>query len=260
MAVILIVLAFLAATVSDVRAAQCACATGNVNVRSGVGTRHSILGVLIKGRCTAFEGDRRSGWVHVNFNGRNGWISGRYVNIRSCSGSSGSSGSTSSECPRIITRAEWGARSPRSTSNLAGAVRYAFIHHGLSSPCSSQSSCSERVRSYQNYHMNTRGWSDIGYSFLIGEDGNVYEGRGWDRIGAHTKGYNSVGLGFCMIGDFRNRVPNSAAINTVKALIACGVRLGRIQSSYTLRGHRDMVHTDCPGTALYNLIRTWPHY
>lgn len=40
-----------------------------------------------------------------------------------------------------------------------------------------------------------QGWWDIGYSFMIGEDGNVYEGRGWDEVGAHTYGYNSVGLG-----------------------------------------------------------------
>lgn len=30
---------------------------------------------------------------------------------------------------------------------------------------------------------------------MVGEDGNVYEGRGWDQVGAHTYGYNSVGLG-----------------------------------------------------------------
>ena len=29
----------------------------------------------------------------------------------------------------------------------------------------------------------------------MGEDGNAYEGRGWDTQGAHTRGYNSVGLG-----------------------------------------------------------------
>ena len=40
-----------------------------------------------------------------------------------------------------------------------------------------------------------KGWWDIGYSFLVGEDGNIYEGRGWNEIGAHTKGYNDVGLG-----------------------------------------------------------------
>jgi N-acetylmuramoyl-L-alanine amidase len=36
---------------------------------------------------------------------------------------------------------------------------------------------------------------DIGYNFLIGEDGNVYEGRGWDEVGDHTFGYNFASLG-----------------------------------------------------------------
>lgn len=35
----------------------------------------------------------------------------------------------------------------------------------------------------QNYHMDTKGWADIGYNFLVGEDGLAYEGRGWDRLG-----------------------------------------------------------------------------
>jgi hypothetical protein len=39
------------------------------------------------------------------------------------------------------------------------------------------------------------GFTDIGYSFVVGEDGNVYEARGWDAVGAHTYGYNDVGLG-----------------------------------------------------------------
>ena len=41
----------------------------------------------------------------------------------------------------------------------------------------------------------SQGWSDIGYSFLIGGDGRVYEGRGWGRVGAHTYGYNSRAYG-----------------------------------------------------------------
>lgn len=39
------------------------------------------------------------------------------------------------------------------------------------------------------------GWLDIGYSFVVGEDGNAYEGRGWDKVGSHTLHYNSIGLG-----------------------------------------------------------------
>ena len=44
----------------------------------------------------------------------------------------------------------------------------------------------------QDWHINGNGWCDIGYSFLVGGDGNIYEGRGWDEIGAHTGGFNSV--------------------------------------------------------------------
>ena len=57
-------------------------------------------------------------------------------------------------------------------------------------------------------------WSDIGYSFLIGGDGRVYEGRGGKRVGAHTGGYNSVGYGVSFIGTFTSAYPNQAMITT----------------------------------------------
>jgi N-acetylmuramoyl-L-alanine amidase len=50
--------------------------------------------------------------------------------------------------------------------------------------------------------MNAQRWPDIGYNFLVGEDGNVYEGRGWDAVGAHAVPYNSNSIGICVIGDF----------------------------------------------------------
>ena len=40
------------------------------------------------------------------------------------------------------------------------------------------------------------------YSFLVGEDGSVYEGRGWDRVGAHTLNYNSRSIGISILGNF----------------------------------------------------------
>merc|ERR1712150_52546 len=45
------------------------------------------------------------------------------------------------------------------------------------------------------------GWSDIGYNFLVGEDGRAYEGRGWNRVGGHTYGYNSNSVAVSVIGD-----------------------------------------------------------
>lgn len=59
----------------------------------------------------------------------------------------------------------------------------------------------------QNYHINEKKWSDIGYNFLVGEDGNVYEGRGWAKTGAHTKGYNNKSIGICIIGNYDSEYP-----------------------------------------------------
>lgn len=35
---------------------------------------------------------------------------------------------------------------------------------------------------------------------MIGNDGRVYEARGWNKVGAHTKGYNRCSLGLAFIG------------------------------------------------------------
>lgn len=40
--------------------------------------------------------------------------------------------------------------------------------------------------------------------FLIGGNGKIYEGAGWNFVGAHTKGYNAKALGIAFIGDYRS--------------------------------------------------------
>ena len=88
---------------------------------------------------------------------------------------------------------------------------YLFTHHSEGSYCETEEDCKAVVRAIQDYHMDSNGWSDIGYSFLVGGDGNVYEGRGWNKVGAHTYGYNSVGYGVCFIGSFTNINPDPEA-------------------------------------------------
>lgn len=58
-------------------------------------------------------------------------------------------------CPTIITRDEWGAMPPsHAMTLLTETPKYVFIHHGATSPCSTQQECSTRVRSYQTFHMS----------------------------------------------------------------------------------------------------------
>ena len=66
--------------------------------------------------------------------------------------------------------------------------------------------------------MDSNGWSDIGYSFLVGGDGNVYEGRGFNIQGAHTSGYNSVGYGVCFIGNFMEVHPEPSSVDIFNQL------------------------------------------
>ncbi len=49
-------------------------------------------------------------------------------------------------------------------------------------------------------------------SFLVGNDGNVYEGRGFNVQGAHTSGFNAVSYGTCFIGDFTSQVFSNTLI------------------------------------------------
>jgi len=94
----------------------------------------------------------------------------------------------------------------------------------------------------------------------VGGDGNIYEGRGWDEIGAHTGGFNSVGYGVCFLGSFMSSTPNSAAENTFHQLADCMLQNGKISSGYELKGHRQTGPTECPGDGLYAEIQSWPHW
>ncbi|XP_078310961.1 peptidoglycan-recognition protein SC2-like isoform X2 [Crassostrea virginica] len=161
---------------------------------------------------------------------------------------------------KIYSRDSWGARHPKSFSTFHTPASLFFVHHTAGNECHDFNSCASTLRGIQNYHMDTRGWSDIGYSFLVGQDGNIYEGRGWHHVGAHTQGYNSRGFAASFMGNFMTHLPNAASLNAVKNLIACGIQKGFISHSYHLYGHRDVKTTECPGDRLYHEIQSWPHY
>jgi N-acetylmuramoyl-L-alanine amidase len=57
----------------------------------------------------------------------------------------------------------------------------------------------------QNHHMDRNGWADIGYNFVVGEDGRVYTARGALRVGTHAAGCNSRSLGIAVIGNFTSK-------------------------------------------------------
>ena len=47
----------------------------------------------------------------------------------------------------------------------------------------------------KSWHVKGRGWSDIGYHYVIQLDGTIDYGRPISRQGAHTKNHNSDSIG-----------------------------------------------------------------
>uniref|UniRef100_U3JDD4 Peptidoglycan recognition protein 2 n=1 Tax=Ficedula albicollis TaxID=59894 RepID=U3JDD4_FICAL len=168
------------------------------------------------------------------------------------------------ECPAIVPRCLWGARPYRGTpAPLRPPLGSVFLHHTLepARPCRTFSACARAMRDMQRFHQDTRGWDDIGYSFVVGSDGYLYEGRGWHWVGAHTKGYNTRGFGVGIVGDFTATLPDPDTLALVRdELLPCAVRSGHVRPDFTLHGHRQLGRTDCPGNALFQEIQGWPGF
>ncbi|KAF7659495.1 hypothetical protein LDENG_00297150 [Lucifuga dentata] len=168
------------------------------------------------------------------------------------------------DCPQIIPRCQWGAKPYQGTPTLLSLpLQFLYIHHTYqpSSPCLSFQKCSTNMRAMQQFHQQERGWIDIGYSFVIGSDGYVYEGRGWNHVGTHTRGHNAIGYGMSVIGNYTATLPSRHSMNLLRhRLVQCAVDGGRLAANFTIQGHRQVVNTSCPGDIFFSEISSWEHF
>ncbi|MEZ5191951.1 MAG: N-acetylmuramoyl-L-alanine amidase [Nocardioides sp.] len=179
--------------------------------------------------------------------------------------------------PRIFSRAQWGAdESMRDASSLHYyEVHAGFVHHTVNANDYTRAEVPALIRGIYAYHVRVRGWSDIGYNFLVDRFGRIWEGRygGIDRpvVGAHTLGYNDYSFAMSAIGNFETTQPRPRMLRAYGALFAWKLSLHGVDASSTrqkvgssyfqaINGHRDAAATACPGRYLYAqlpLIRTY---
>ena len=164
--------------------------------------------------------------------------------------------------PRIVTRAEWGARAPKSTPIKVGigARTATCVHHDGANVITVRSfaeACA-RVRADQNYHMDSNGWDDIGYNYLVisapgtDVDGLVFEGRGRDVVGAHCLNWNTPWIGI-QVAIGGGQTPSPASLSSVRWLhdtftAAAGHALAK-------KVHSDGFPTACPDPYLRNWVK-----
>lgn len=116
------------------------------------------------------------------------------------------------------------------------------------------------MRMIQNFHMKSLGFTDIAYNFLIGGDGQVYVGRGWQVQGQHVKGYGAVTISIAFIGTFISVAPKKKQLWAARRLMEEGVRLHKLDADYHIYAHRQLSATESPGEKLFGLMKLWPRW
>lgn len=108
-----------------------------------------------------------------------------------------------------------------------------------------------KVNEIRRWHVEERGWSDIGYHYIIDRDGTVATGRPVSKAGAHTKGKNANSIGISLVGgqggsanDVFGDNFTQAQDNALRTLIA-GLKR-EYPSIEKVNGHNQYAAKACP--------------
>ncbi|XP_055680319.1 uncharacterized protein LOC129788369 [Lutzomyia longipalpis] len=167
---------------------------------------------------------------------------------------------TPSVCPQILSKQQWGGRAPLKVFYNILPIEYVIVHHTVSGTCNMQRKCETLVQNIQSYHMNELKLDDIGYNFIIGGDGSIFEGVGWHRRGSHTYGYNYRSIGIAFLGNYENYAPTKKSTQAAKDLIECGISIGELSKDVKIYAAKQVQSTLSPGEHLFDDIKTWPHW
>lgn len=174
--------------------------------------------------------------------------------------------------PQIIPQSDWRAGLPvPAYQRVETTVRHAIVHHSAGSNTSTD--FANTVRNIYLFHTQDRGWSDIGYNFLIARDGTIFQGRSFgdasletdDIRAAHFCGQNSGTMGICMLGNFNTAIPTDTSVTSLVRLLSWKLDKENLQPFTTyahpansnlgvIAAHRNGCATECPGDNLYVML------
>ena len=105
------------------------------------------------------------------------------------------------------------------------------------------------VETIKKWHVEGRGWSDIGYHFYVELDGTIKKGRDIQKIGAHCSKNNRSSIGICYCGgveadgktpkDTRTESQKESLLNVLKTLKA-------MFPDSTIYSHNEFANKACP--------------
>jgi N-acetylmuramoyl-L-alanine amidase len=159
----------------------------------------------------------------------------------------------------MIARSTWGGPSLPIGSQMKGPATSVTVHHPYQHTAPAGASIAQEIAHVKAIHkFHASKWAGIGYNFIITQNGNVYEGRGWGRVGAHagTREGNDTSIGIAFLIDGTKESPSHLAMAAFAALRREGVKAGHLTHDHTVKLHRDWKpDTDCPGNVLARAVK-----
>lgn len=159
----------------------------------------------------------------------------------------------------IIDREQWGAQTVNASfPKLEHPIPYVLITHiGVqSSPCYNVYKCSIKMRTIQDSSIAEQKLLDVKSNFYVGNDGNVYVGRGWYVANS----YANKSLAVCFLGDYIRNEPSEKQLEAVQYLLAYGITNKHLALDYKLVAQNQTKSTRSPGANVYKTIVKWPHW
>ena len=104
------------------------------------------------------------------------------------------------------------------------------------------------VLDIKKWHLE-RGFSDIGYHYVIYRDGSINKGRDESKIGAHCTGHNSYSIGVCYIGGVAKDGKTAKDTRTdaqKKSLLSLLRNLKMKYPQASIHSHKDYANKACP--------------
>ena len=114
----------------------------------------------------------------------------------------------------------------------------------------SASPATTTVEDIRKWHVEENKWIDIGYHFIITQDGKIHFCRPVEIIGAHCYGKNSDSIGTCLIG---NKTFTAAQLFSLQILH--DLLKGLYNVNMTIHGHNEFSNKTCPNFEVKQFIK-----
>jgi len=93
-----------------------------------------------------------------------------------------------------------------------------------------------------------RGWSGIGYHYVVKIDGTIEYGRDITKTGAHVKNQNEGSIGICYIGGLGSSMESkdTRTPEQKESLLLLLKTLKKMHADATIHGHNEFSAKACP--------------